>query len=266
MNSKEMVRVPREWAQHYADLLEERCAYEKAEQVTAFLAQPAQHQGGPSAPLPAIPVNLEEQVQMLNRSNTLLRWALKLIAEGWNFKKFKAPYVSESKSSINFGLPDSEGENISVYSDSQDLPGALTEELSVTRPINGFNMGAPVEHDERAEFEKAWAGAVNVEVLDLHRKQFPLTSDADQPYDTPQTQLGWMMWQARAALERKPSRLVAQLQADLTARDERIDELESQLMPDLHSRPEERGTPEVEPCSGCGTPGWTGACNKCIPY
>uniref|UniRef100_UPI002FC5EAA3 hypothetical protein n=1 Tax=Pseudomonas sp. ESBL1 TaxID=3077324 RepID=UPI002FC5EAA3 len=31
-----------------------------------------------SAPLPAIPVNLEEQVQMLNRSNTLLRWALKL--------------------------------------------------------------------------------------------------------------------------------------------------------------------------------------------
>lgn len=57
-----------------------------------------------------------------------------------------------------------------------------------------------------------------------------------------------------------------QLQADLTARDERIDQLESQLMPDLNSRPEERGTPETEPCSGCGTPGWTGACNKCVPY
>ena len=37
-------------------------------------------------------------------------------------------------------------------------------------------------------------------------------------------------------------------------------------MPDLASRPEERGTPESEPCSGCGTPGWTGACNKCVPY
>ncbi|EKT4541507.1 hypothetical protein QEM15_003716 [Pseudomonas putida] len=37
-------------------------------------------------------------------------------------------------------------------------------------------------------------------------------------------------------------------------------------MPDLASRPEERGTPETEPCSGCGTPGWTGACNKCVPY
>lgn len=57
-----------------------------------------------------------------------------------------------------------------------------------------------------------------------------------------------------------------QLLADLTAQSERIDELESQLMPDLHSWPEERRTPETEPCSGCGTPGWTGACNKCIPY
>jgi hypothetical protein len=35
---------------------------------------------------------------------------------------------------------------------------------------------------------------------------------------------------------------------------------------DLESRPEERGCPELEPCSGCGTPGWTAACNKCIPY
>lgn len=36
--------------------------------------------------------------------------------------------------------------------------------------------------------------------------------------------------------------------------------------PDLHSRPEERGTPETEPCSGCGVPGWTASCDKCIPY
>lgn len=35
---------------------------------------------------------------------------------------------------------------------------------------------------------------------------------------------------------------------------------------DLWSRPEERGCPELEPCSGCGTPGWTAACEKCIPY
>lgn len=62
------------------------------------------------------------------------------------------------------------------------------------------HQGGPVERDERAGFEKAWAEAVNVELLDLHRKQYPLTGDEDQPYDTQQTQLGWMMWQARAAL------------------------------------------------------------------
>lgn len=80
-----------------------------------------------------------------------------------------------------------------------------------------------------------------------------------------------------------------QLQSDLNARDQRIvrfeqvlqkvaklrgtldqhgllEEVEGLLWPDLHSTPEERGTPEAEPCSGCGTPGWTGNCNKCIPY
>lgn len=91
--------------------------------------------------------------------------------------------------------------------------------------------------------------------------------------------------QARSALERKPADdipdftpgngnraerratgLLAQLQADLTARDQRIDDLESQFMPDLHSRPEERGEPEKEPCGGCGVPGWTGNCPLCIPY
>lgn len=85
-------------------------------------------------------------------------------------------------------------------------------------------------------------------------------------------------------------KLCDQLQADLTARDERADqcqqvllklyqnlggtleqygyrdEVEALLWPDLQSRPEERGTPETEPCSGCGTPGWTGACDKCVPY
>ncbi|WP_176717433.1 hypothetical protein, partial [Pseudomonas defluvii] len=47
-NIIKMISVPRDWAQHYADLLEEHCAYEKAEQVNNFLAQPTeQHQGEP---------------------------------------------------------------------------------------------------------------------------------------------------------------------------------------------------------------------------
>ncbi len=40
--SNETISVPRDWAQHYADLLEECCAYEKSEQVSALLAQPAE--------------------------------------------------------------------------------------------------------------------------------------------------------------------------------------------------------------------------------
>lgn len=111
--------------------------------------------------------------------------------------------------------------------------------------------------------------------------------------------------------ERRATALLAQLQADLTARDNQNDQMRvllqhlvydyraaiqagydkitglggdcdsvakmladnlnyqkamALLLPDLESRPEERGTPETEPCSGCGTPGWTGACNKCVPY
>lgn len=42
--SNEMISVPRDWAQHYADLLEECCAYEKSEQVSALLAQPVDSQ------------------------------------------------------------------------------------------------------------------------------------------------------------------------------------------------------------------------------
>lgn len=51
-NTEQMVSVPREWVEHYAGLLEERCAYEASERVQAVLAQPpAQHKGEPVAVL-----------------------------------------------------------------------------------------------------------------------------------------------------------------------------------------------------------------------
>jgi len=46
----------------------------------------------------------------------------------------------------------------------------------------------------------------------------------DDPID-----LALQLWNARGALERKPSTLVDQLQADLTERDQRIDFLEQQV-------------------------------------
>lgn len=114
-------------------------------------------------------------------------------------------------------------------------------------------------------------------------------------FDPQMVELGEKAMQALLS-EPKPKELVLtkcrlcdQLQADLTERDQRLDqfqqvmqkvatlrgtldlhglreEVEELQLPGLHSRPEERGTPETEPCSGCGAPGWTGACNKCIPY
>lgn len=127
----------------------------------------------------------------------------------------------------------------------------------------------------------------------------------------PQTYVLASDYEALLAKLAERGALVAQLQADLTERDEKLDQTQdllrcmvydyrsvvqagydritalgggcdsvakmlddnpnyqkalAMLMPDLESRPEERGTPETEPCSGCGTPGWTGACNKCVPY
>lgn len=183
----------------------------------------------------------------------------------------------------------------------------------------------PVERDERAAFEKA-AEVISLRILG----RFVPARNADGSYRNQTTQLMHDVWQARAALERKPSddipdftpgngnkaerratALVAQLQADLTARDEKLDQTQdllrymvydyrsvvqagydritalgsdcdsvakmladnpnyqkalALLLPDLESRPEERGSPETEPCSGCGTPGYTAACEKCIPY
>lgn len=157
---------------------------------------------------------------------------------------------------------------------------------------------APIERDERTEFEKAYQRAVESGWSNVKH-------------------LARLMWMTRASLTGfKPTvlttcRLCDQLQTDLTERDDQNDKMRvllqhlvydyqaaiqagydkitalggdcdsiskmladnpnyqkamALLVPDLESRPEERGTPETEPCSGCGTPGWTGACNKCIPY
>ena len=103
--------------------------------------------------------------------------------------------------------------------------------------------------------------------------------------------------------EPKPSELALtncklcdQLQADLTERDNRTDMLEQALASVTKQAHEltlkvhaEHGSNELDadcmadvaalyamanlelpkpapPCQDCGTPGWTGACDKCVPY
>jgi hypothetical protein len=53
-SNTEMASVPRDWANHYADLLEERCAYEQSELVKAFLAKPAEQPKGEPIQLTAV--------------------------------------------------------------------------------------------------------------------------------------------------------------------------------------------------------------------
>ena len=360
--SNEFVMVPRKWAEHYADLLEEYCTSKKAEQVTAYLAKPAeQHQGEPVAlperkgthlhydtlmptfskgwnacldeiaklgPLYTRPVQGEPVAWKWTQENGLtllttkenstfyegkgtftktplyahadpgeverLRAELETMAADRDAEKAMKAKAREQRDRVSAQLAEAHTllreikagvmhkgwvVGVSIPSQIDSALSASAEPSAPSEPkckycgdtgqimvgrsgdandgnapimepcedcdgsgssggqmhsngidapeyepfkcetCSGFGIvgnilnaetctactpSAPVESDERAEFEKAWAGAVNVEVLDLHRKQFPLTSDADQPYDTPQTQLAWMMWQARAALGRKP--------------------------------------------------------------
>ncbi|HGY3556636.1 TPA: hypothetical protein ACNVV3_002665 [Pseudomonas putida] len=169
----------------------------------------------------------------------------------------------------------------------------------------------PVERDERAAFERAivaeWPQAPLIRKRDLLPKYDPCYGDyCDEPL-----QRAWVGWRMRAWLEgSKPTVLSKcvlcdQLQADLTARDQRIDFLEQQVQladhwlefasfnsvgepiehtqdmrddfrkkmitavfPDYveastHGRL--NGVP-ASPCAGCGTPGYTGNCDQCIPY
>ncbi|TXG96519.1 MAG: hypothetical protein E6R08_09300 [Nevskiaceae bacterium] len=73
---------------------------------------------------------------------------------------------------------------------------------------------APVACDEREAFE-----------AESLRNNRPVDRLPSGDYLLPATRFAWQGWQARAARERKPSALVAQLQADLTARDQQIDAL-----------------------------------------
>ncbi|WP_110995419.1 hypothetical protein [Pseudomonas sichuanensis] len=81
----------------------------------------------------------------------------------------------------------------------------------------------PVERDERAAFE-VWL-KIEAEKQGYAYPGYVATASSDGDYCSEWADSSWSAWQARAALDRKPSALVDQLQADLTARDERIDAL-----------------------------------------
>ena len=52
---------------------------------------------------------------------------------------------------------------------------------------------------ERDKFETFWRSTMNVQDMDLHRCEFPMTAHEDQPYACHETERGRMTWMARAA-------------------------------------------------------------------
>lgn len=54
---------------------------------------------------------------------------------------------------------------------------------------------------ERDKFELFWRSKMNVEAMDLHRCEFPMTAYDDQPYACHETERGRMTWMARARLD-----------------------------------------------------------------
>lgn len=53
--------------------------------------------------------------------------------------------------------------------------------------------------ESRAKFESWWSASMNTELMDLHRCQFPMTHDDDQPYACHETQRSWSAWQVAEA-------------------------------------------------------------------
>jgi len=173
-----------------------------------------------------------------------------------------------------------------------------TETLSIELLTQAYLRAGEREHEQRTELA-TWKRRANEAESKL------------RTYDPQVVELGERAMQALLA-DPEPSELVLtkcklcdQLQADLTARDQRIDFLEQQIQladhwlesasfnsvgepiehtqdmrddfrkqmiaavfPDYveastHGRL--NGVP-ASPCVGCGAPGYTGNCNKCVPY
>lgn len=59
----------------------------------------------------------------------------------------------------------------------------------------------PILRVERYKFEEFWRSTMNVQDMDLHRCEFPMTAYDDQPYACHETGRGWETWMARAGLD-----------------------------------------------------------------
>ncbi|EPJ90990.1 hypothetical protein [Pseudomonas psychrophila] len=58
----------------------------------------------------------------------------------------------------------------------------------------------PMLSIERGQFEAFWCKEMNVQEMDLHRCEFPMTATENQPYACHETERSWVTWKARALI------------------------------------------------------------------
>lgn len=78
---------------------------------------------------------------------------------------------------------------------------------------------------ERDKFEAFWRSTMNVQDMDLHRCEFPMTAYDDQPYACHETERGRLTWMARAGFGHQvnqPSDPVAVFEIDASGYRARI--------------------------------------------
>jgi hypothetical protein len=201
MSKNDMVMVPRDAVENAAELLQEYNKCRIARDLRAILDQPAQqHQGEP--------------VGMLRGSRRVCHCCVGMDREEW--------------CSICDSAAGTEVERLRAQLDERDhqlgLIGTCLGEILVAAKHIRAGVGltgpqllqfgeelrdclsasaepsAPVEIDERARFEKA--------VIDKAERFHPnLEQYGEHPeaeYRDPKIEWAWGLWQARAALERKP--------------------------------------------------------------
>ncbi|KPA96005.1 hypothetical protein [Pseudomonas asplenii] len=101
--------------------------------------------------------------------------------------------------------------------------------------LKGSEQGEPVDRDEHVAFSQACREAALAKGRELDPKALERRPGGTHVNEL--VECGWWGWQARAALESKPSQIahslqlkIGQLQADMTRRDERVDTLEAMLL------------------------------------
>lgn len=163
-----------------------------------------------------------------------------------------------------------DGDRLARYTVPLYAAPTAAEELDSVRHWRGKHAEAIRERDDLQKRWDSTNSAYQRRTVMNDQLQADLT-ERDEKLDQTQDLLRYMVHDYRTVVQAGYDRITAlgggcDSVAKMLDDNPNYQKALSLLLPDIESRPEERGTPATEPCSGCGTPGWTGACNKCVPY